>query len=291
MKKTEKNNHSQVTDFLCHCSERVDHRLKENFSRRKNSYQLIDAIRYSSIGGKKIRPALVYATSDIARLPPEWMDDVACSIELMHAYSLIHDDLPAMDDSRLRRGRPTLHRSFTEAIAILAGDAMQAIAFEMLVNSSTLDDSCKVSAVSLLARAAGTEGMAGGQAMDIALTARTPDIHTVETMHRMKTGSLIAACIHIPLACSGETPPAVHRALSDYASHIGLCFQIQDDILDLETDVINKNKPTYPSTIGWHNAREELLRLSDLCLKSLEPLNTRAQKLRWLTRYIVERST
>ncbi len=290
MKKAEKNKRSQVTNFLLSCSARVDQRLEENFQRRNNFYGLLDAIRYSSVGGgKKVRPALTYAAARIIGLPLEQADDIACSIELMHTYSLIHDDLPIMDDDNLRRGRPALHKAFNEALAILAGDAMQTIAFEILADSSELSAPCKVSAIRLLAKASGTEGMASGQAMDIALPDETPDLHTVETIHRMKTGSLISACIHMPLACSKTAPCATHRAFDEYASRIGLCFQIRDDILDLKTDMSCGKKATYPAAIGLEKSLAELHRLAQACMTSLEPLGEAAQQLRHLTWYIVER--
>ena len=290
MKKAETNKHAKVTNFLFSCSARVDQRLDENFRRLNNFYGLLDAIRYSSIGGgKKIRPALIYAVAQIIGLPLEQADDIACSIELVHTYSLTHDDLPTMDDDNLRRGRPALHKAFNEALAILAGDAMQAIAFEILANSSELSAPCKVSAIRLLAKASGTEGMAGGQAMDIALSDKVPDIRTVETIHRLKTGSLISACVHIPLACTKRTSRAIGLALDDYASHIGLCFQIRDDVLDLETDASSGKKATYPSAIGLKNTLAELHRLGEMCMASLEPLGEAAQQLRHLTWYIVER--
>ena len=293
MKKTEKNKHSQITDFLLSCSARIDQKLKENFRRRKNFHGLLDAIHYSSIGGgKKIRPALVYAVARAIGLASEQADDIACSIELIHAYSLIHDDLPMMDDDSLRRGRPALHKAFNEALAILAGDAMQTIAFEILADSDSLSASGKISAISLLAKASGTEGMASGQAMDISLSDKAADIHTVEIMHRLKTGSLISACIHIPLTCNKKTPPTIRQALADYASRIGLCFQIRDDILDLESDAVSdKKKLTYPSVTGLKNAKAELCRLGNLCIENLDPLDELAQQLRQLTWYIVERET
>ena len=251
---------------------------------------MLDAIRYAGIGGgKKIRPALIYAVAQIVGLPLEQADDIACSVELMHTYSLIHDDLPTMDDDDLRRGRPTLHKAFNEALAILAGDAMQTISFEILADSDELSAPRKVSAICLLARASGTEGMAGGQAMDIALPGEVPDIRTVKTMHRLKTGSLISACVHIPLSCNKKTPRAIHRALDDYANRIGLCFQIRDDILDLKADASCGKKATYPSAIGLENTLAELHRIGEACMTSLEPLGETAQQLRHLTRYIVER--
>ncbi len=290
MKSKKKNSAPEIENFLQSCSERVEKKLEENFRERQNHGGLIEAVRYSSLGGgKKIRPALVYATAQTVGLTREKVDDVACAIELMHAYSLIHDDLPAMDDDDVRRGRPTLHKAFGEALAILAGDAMQTMAFETLVSSATLDDRCKIKAAEILADVAGTEGMAGGQALDVTLTGAAPDIGAVETMHRLKTGRLMSACIRMTLLCSEEPLSETRRALENYADHVGLCFQIRDDILDLQTDADCENKATYPALLGIEESNKELRRVADLCTAGLAPLDERAQTLRLLTRYIVER--
>ncbi len=249
----------------------------------------MDAIRYASLGGgKKIRPALTYATAQTVGLPFERVDDVAAAIELVHAYSLIHDDLPAMDDDDIRRGHPTLHKVFSEALAILAGDAMQTMAFEMLLSSTTINDRCKVEIAGTLAGVAGTEGMAGGQAMDVTMTTAA-EIEAIETMHRLKTGTLMSACIRITLICSDNLPVETCRALENYAGHIGLCFQIRDDILDMKSDSSCEKKLTYPAILGLNGAEKELRRIGELCLTNLNPLNASAQTLRLLTRYMVER--
>ncbi len=290
MKSKRKNSSSETEGFLRSCSERVEKKLEENFRERRTHGGLIEAIRYSSLGGgKKIRPALVYATAQTLGLADEKVDDVACAIELIHAYSLIHDDLPAMDDDDVRRGQPTLHKAFGEALAILAADAMQTMAFEMLVSSATLDDRCKIEATRMLAEVAGTEGMAGGQALDVTLADAAPDIGTVETMHRLKTGRLMSACIRITLLCSEGHSNETRQALENYADNVGLCFQIRDDVLDLQTDVDCEKKATYPALLGVEESNKELRRVADLCLAGLAPLGERAQTLRLLTRYIVER--
>lgn len=290
MKNKKENNTSEIEDFLQSCSKRVEEKLEEDFRKRKNHGGLIEAIRYSSLGGgKKIRPALAYATAQAVGLAREKVDDVACAIELTHAYSLIHDDLPAMDDDDVRRGRPTLHKAFGEALAILAGDAMQTMAFEMLALSAALDESHKIQAAGMLAGVAGTEGMAGGQALDVTLAGAAPDIGTVETMHRLKTGRLMSACIRMTLLCSEGHPKEAQRALENYADHVGLCFQIRDDILDLQTDADCKNKATYPALLGVEESNRALHRVADLCLTALAPLGERARTLRLVTRYIVER--
>ena len=281
---------AETGKFLQSCSRRVEQHLEEHFRGRQNPGGLMDAIRYSSLGGgKKIRPALAYAAARALGLAFGKMDNAACAIELIHAYSLIHDDLPAMDDDDMRRGRPTLHKAFGEALAILAGDAMQTMAFEILATSPALDHRRRTEAVALLARAAGTEGMASGQIMDIMLAEQTPDVGTVEAMHRLKTGSLISACVRIALLCADDLSDATQHALEEYAEHIGLCFQIRDDVLDLKADSSDGNHATYPAVLGLEATEKELQRVAKACLTSLETLDSSADTLRLLTHYVAER--
>ena len=248
------------------------------------------AIRYSILGGgKKIRPALTYATASAIGLPFGQVDDIACAVELIHTHSLIHDDLPAMDNDDLRRGRPALHRAFNEALAILAGNSMQTLAFEVLASSETLDARDKAEAISLLARATGIEGMSGGQAIDVTLVGTTPGIAKIETMHRLKTGSLMSTCVELALICADDVPAETREALASYATQIGLCFQIRDDMLDLQSDESSKDKLTYPAVLGFEQTKQELQRIGQMCLEKLQPLNASAEILRLLTRYISER--
>ena len=224
------------------------------------------AQRYAVLGpGKRIRPALVYATAETLGVPLERVDAAACAVELIHAYSLVHDDLPAMDDDDLRRGRPTCHRAYDEATAILAGDSLQVLAFQVLaVHPGIPDDASRVRMIATLAAASGTAGMAGGQALDLAAEGRHLTLPEIEQVHALKTGALIRASVLMAAHASGGTPRIV-AALDDFAAHIGLAFQVQDDILDIEGDasLIGKpvgsdearEMPTYPAVAGLTAAK------------------------------------
>lgn len=291
-----KNETRDIRSFLQECSERTKKNLECYYRKQQGPRQLIEAIKYSSLGnGKMIRPGIIYATAQIYDLPTEKIDGIACATELMHAYSLIHDDLPAMDDDDFRRGQPSLHKRFGEALAILAGDAMHAMAFELLVSSTNLTQQEKIEVINILAHAAGTAGMSGGQAMDVTQH-RDVDIRTVEKIHRLKTGALIKACVLMVSSCNQSADAGKHEALRKFSDDIGLCFQIRDDLLDVEPDREKRKQPgektiklTYPSVLGYEKANRELLNLRDLCLGSLEALDHRAQTLRELTRYVAER--
>lgn len=245
--------------------------------------RLHEAMRYSVLGGgKRVRPALVYATAGALAIPESAVDGAACAAELIHVYSLVHDDLPAMDNDDLRRGRPTCHKAFDEATAILAGDALQVLAFQMLATGAGLpnDPRVRLQLVQLLAAASGTNGMAGGQALDLAALGRTLSIGEVETMHARKTGALIHACVMMAAACAPNLSEDVRCALDVYADAIGLAFQIQDDLLDIEGDprMIGKatgadqalHKPTYPSIAGVEASRRRMRELHARALDALD---------------------
>jgi geranylgeranyl pyrophosphate synthase len=234
------------------------------------------AQRYSALApGKRIRPALVYATADTLGVSPLRVDGAACAVELIHAYSLVHDDLPAMDNDDLRRGRPTCHRAFDEATAILAGDSLQVLAFSLLATHSGLaaEPATRVRLIELLAEASGTAGMAGGQALDLAAMGRRLSLPEVELVHRLKTGALIRGCVRMAAACAPNLTAAEHAALDRVGSLIGLAFQIQDDILDVEGDATllgkatggdrARDKPTYPAVAGIDAARRRIAELHD----------------------------
>ncbi|WP_116812227.1 polyprenyl synthetase family protein [Steroidobacter cummioxidans] len=248
--------------------------------------RLHEAIRYSVLsGGKRVRPALVYATGTAIGLPESMLDGAACAVELIHAYSLVHDDLPAMDDDDLRRGRPTCHKAYDEATAILVGDSLQCLAFELLAEGPGLptDSSVRLELVRLLAIASGTSGMAGGQALDLAAIGRKLSLAEVEEMHVRKTGALIHVCVMMAAACAPHLPDHIARALDEYARATGLAFQIQDDLLDVEGDVavIGKatgadrahDKPTYPSVAGIEPAHERVQELHTRALSALAKLD------------------
>ena len=268
----------------------------------KTPTRLHAAMRYATLGaGKRVRPLLVYLTGDALDVPRERLDAPACAVELIHAYSLVHDDLPAMDDDDLRRGRPTCHRQFDEATAILAGDALQVLAFQLLSADEAMvpDPAKRLRIIRLLADGSGTGGMAGGQAIDLAVEGRALEVSDLERMHRLKTGALIQASILMAAWSADHPGDDVLSALEVFGRQIGLAFQIRDDILDVEGDTgtlgktagadVARAKPTYPSVAGLEDAKRRAEQLCRESLDALEPLGARADLLRELARYIVLR--
>ncbi len=264
--------------------------------------RLREAMRYSTLGGgKRLRPALVYLTGESLGAPLTNLDAPAAAVELIHVYSLVHDDLPAMDDDNLRRGRPTCHRAYDEATAILVGDALQALAFSVLADE-TLGDiapATRLAMIKTLAFAAGTAGMAGGQAVDLSAVGQTLSVEAVENMHRRKTGALIKGSVLLGALGAGVDSGDEFHALQIFGDEIGLAFQIQDDILDVEGDVavLGKatgadaalSKPTYPSTVGLPAARDKARGLRDRAIGALAPLGSRNAPLVELARFVVSR--
>jgi farnesyl diphosphate synthase len=263
---------------------------------------LHQAMRYAVLGGgKRLRPTLIYAAGETLGLPPERLDGPAAAVEMIHAYSLVHDDLPAMDDDDLRRGRPTCHKAYGEAQAILAGDALQALAFRVLAgdDSMRVSEAQRVRMIQLLADACGSLGMAGGQAIDLAATGQRLSIQEVEQMHRLKTGALIHASVMLVAYAAEHLGDAGRGALDRYGQAIGLAFQIQDDILDEEadTETLGKTqgkdrdqaKPSYPAVAGLEAAKARSRELADQAISALVPLQERADPLRWVADYIVQR--
>lgn len=266
--------------------------------------RLHEALRYSALGGgKRVRPVLAYATASALGIPESSVDGVACAVELIHAYSLVHDDLPAMDDDDLRRGRPTCHKAFDEATAILVGDALQVLAFETLASGPGLpaDAAIRLELVRLLAAASGTAGMAGGQALDLAAVGRQLSLAEVEEMHERKTGALIRASVTMAATCASGMSAAVARALDEFARAVGLAFQIQDDLLDIEGDAAQLgkatgadralNKPTYPSCVGVEAARRRLHELHARALAALDVPGLRAAPLASVSDWLVLRKS
>lgn len=262
------------------------------------------AMRYAVLdGGKRIRPALVYAAGSAAGAQAAALDAPACAVEMIHAYSLVHDDLPAMDNDDLRRGKPTCHKAFGEATAILAGDALIALAFQLLAHDAlpSVTDSMRVKIIETLAQASGSHGMAGGQALDLAAAGKTLSLAELELMHVQKTGALIRASVLLGAYCGRGVDQALLSKLDHYAKRIGLAFQIQDDILDEtgDTQTLGKtqgadrarNKPTYPALLGLNQARQIANDLRDAALDSLAGLDGRADALRQLAQYIVARTS
>jgi farnesyl diphosphate synthase len=258
-------------------------------------------MRYATLGkGKRMRPLLVYATGAALGVAQERLDGPACALELIHAYSLVHDDLPAMDDDDLRRGQPTCHKAFDEATAILAGDALQTLAFQVLATDANMETTAEIRVHMLeqLAQAVGSRGMAGGQALDLDAEGREITGAELENIHIYKTGALIRTAVRFATLLS-EVEGPVARNLDRYAKCIGLAFQVQDDILDVagQTAVLGKtqgkdqhqNKATYPALLGLEAAQEKAQLLCQEALTAIETLNATAVHLRQLARYIVNR--
>jgi len=289
-------------DFLGYCRERVDRALEQALlTPTGGTAQLYDAMRYAVLnGGKRIRPALVYAAATAVGDISEDSDRIACAIEMMHAYSLVHDDLPAMDNDDLRRGKPTCHVAYDEATAILAGDGLHSLAFAQLARTRAIPPSTVQHMVQTLADAAGPDGMVGGQADDLEAVARSIDATRLEAMHRKKTGALITASIILGALGSGAATPVQLEALTRYGRAIGLAFQVQDDILDVEssTETLGKrqgadlarNKPTYTSLLGLDMARQKLCDLHQSSLSALTDFGSRADHLRAIANFIVQRN-
>lgn len=267
-----------------------------------NPERLHAAMRYSVLGGgKRIRPLLVYASGEAMGVALERLDGPAAAVELIHVYSLIHDDLPAMDDDDLRRGKPTCHKAFDEAMAILAGDAIQALAFHILAHdpAMTPEPAARLRMIDTLALAAGSRGMAGGQAIDLAAVGRQLSVAELENMHIHKTGALIRASALMGALSGTPTDAEALDRLDRFAKLVGLAFQIRDDILDVEgdTQTLGKtqgadqalNKPTYPSIIGLEASKEQAQSLYAEAIDSLAGFDARADLLRWIAGYIVTR--
>ncbi len=265
------------------------------------SNRLQQAMRYGVLGGgKRIRPALCLAAAASVGEPTENALVPACALELIHAYSLIHDDLPAMDNDELRRGRPTAHIAFDEATAILAGDALQAMAFDWLAAAPGLNDTVRLSMVRELARASGHRGMVGGQAIDLASVGKALSVTELETMHRHKTGALIEASVRMGAMTAAQITEQQLADLGQYARALGLAFQVQDDLLDVEgdTSVIGKpqgsdvarGKPTFPALLGIQGARDHLAQQKKLAHDSLAGFGSEADPLRAIADYVVART-
>lgn len=265
--------------------------------------ELHRAMRYALLGGgKRLRPVLVYATGTALGAPLCDLDAATAAVEIIHAYSLVHDDLPAMDDDAVRRGRPTCHVVFGEAMAILAGDALQALAFDVLANAKDLlmHPQRIVAMIQILAAACGAHGMAGGQAFDLAAVGQALDASELERMHVYKTGALIRASIGVGARAAGCDDTQLLGALDRYGHFIGLAFQIRDDILDVEGDAATvgktigkdaaSNKPTYPTILGMQAARAELDRVTAAAIDALAPYADRFATLRDIAIYIARRS-
>ena len=292
-----------LPQYLADCQRQVNERL-EYWLNQQNGLapRLVEAMTYATFnGGKRVRPVLAYAAAAAVGGDPKQADDVAAALEMVHSYSLVHDDLPSMDDDDLRRGKPTCHIAFDEATAILAGDALQCLAFEVLTCSPiSLNAETRLRLIRLLATNSGTQGMAGGQALDLAAEGQSLTLDELETIHHHKTGCLIRASVAMgALTCPTVTETQL-QALDRYALAIGLAFQVQDDILDVigDTEQLGKQqgadqaleKVTYPSLLGLEQAQTKARDLCATAVSSLQSFASDADPLRELAHYIVSRS-
>ena len=257
--------------------------------------RLHQAMRYACDGGKRLRALLVYAAGESLGVPADKLDAPACAVELIHAYSLVHDDLPAMDDDDLRRGRPTVHKAYDEATGILVGDGLQTLAFTVLADEPTLAAAQRLRMVSLLAHASGSLGMVGGQAVDIDSEGKRISLEQLQSLHARKTGALILCSLQLG-AAAADASPSVLEALETYGRHIGLAFQIQDDVLDETADTatlgktagkdLAQHKSTYPSLLGLDGARSRAEALFEEARQVVRALPGGAAPLVWLADFI-----
>lgn len=296
---------NELTAALLALSTRADDVLARALpDEQQPPIELHRAMRYAVLGGgKRLRPLLVHSAGHAFSAPPERLDAAASAVEIIHAYSLVHDDLPAMDDDALRRGRPTCHIVFGEAMAILAGDALQALAFEILADDASIqaDAATRLEMLRTLATACGSHGMAGGQAFDLAAVGTRLDAAELERMHVHKTGALIRASVRLGALAAGCNDTALLDALDVYGHCVGLAFQIRDDLLDIEADTeqLGKtagkdaaaNKPTYPAILGVDASRAELAALTERALGAISPLGARGEWLGDLARFVAGRNS
>lgn len=263
---------------------------------------LHQAMRYATLdGGKRVRPVLCYAAGEALNIPLTQLDAPAAAVEMIHVYSLIHDDLPAMDDDDLRRGKPTVHKAFDEAMAILAGDALQSQAFLLLASDDTMvsDANARLNVIRALSEAAGSIGMCGGQAIDLSSVGKPLTLEQLEDMHLHKTGALIRSAVRMAAYSRPDLDDNSAQQLDHYARCIGLAFQVRDDILDIESDTetlgkpqgsdVAQDKPTYPALMGIDAAKTEAQRLYSEAIDALHGLPGDTRMLRWVADYIVQR--
>ena len=293
-----------LKEYLSFSQARVEKALEDRLPSDKLLPQkLHQAMRYSVLnGGKRMRPMLTYSAGLALGVPVEALDGPACAVEFIHVYSLIHDDLPAMDDDDLRRGKATCHVAFDEATAILAGDALQALAFEVLAHDPTITATAegRLKMIVALTKASGSQGMVGGQAIDLQSVGTRLNLPELENMHIHKTGALIRASVNLASLAKADVEEEVATKLDQYAKCIGLSFQVKDDILDEESDTAtlgktqgkdkDNNKPTYPALLGLAGAKQKAQELHEKAIESLSGFGEEADLLRDLSLYIIQRS-
>jgi farnesyl diphosphate synthase len=293
-----------LKEYLSFCQNRVEKALEDRLpSGQLLPQKLHQAMRYSVLdGGKRMRPMLTYCTGKALGISQEALDGPACAVEFIHVYSLIHDDLPAMDDDDLRRGKATCHVAFDEATAILAGDALQALAFAILAHDPSITATAegRLKMIIALAKASGSQGMVGGQAIDLQSVGTRLNLPELENMHIHKTGALIRASVNMATLAKADMDSAVATKLDHYAKCIGLSFQVKDDILDEESDTAtlgktqgkdkDNDKPTYPALLGLSGAKKKAQELHEKALDSLSIFGQEADLLRDLSLYIIQRN-
>ena len=278
---------------------RIEHVLKKNLPPAdSNPQKLHSAMRYSALeGGKRVRALLCYAAAELCGTEADLADAGACAVELIHAYSLVHDDMPCMDDDDLRRGKPSCHKQYDDATALLVGDALQSLAFDVLSQTNLCaESSYQISMLRILAKASGSTGMAGGQAIDLASVGKALNQTELENMHHLKTGALIQAAAMLG-GIQGDAQKS--EAIRTYAKNIGLAFQVVDDILDVEADTTtlgktagkdaDSNKPTYVSILGLAEAKRHAQQLYDNAINSIAPFGAQSLRLRELAAFITQR--
>ncbi|MDD5274658.1 MAG: (2E,6E)-farnesyl diphosphate synthase [Methylovulum sp.] len=292
-----------LKEYLSFCQNHVERALEQRLPGEQILPQkLHSAMRYCVLdGGKRMRPMLTYCTGKTLGIAPEALDGPACAVEMIHVYSLIHDDLPAMDDDDLRRGKPTCHVAFDEATAILTGDALQALAFEILAHDPSIivNAENRLKMIAALAKASGSQGMVGGQAIDLESVGTKLNLPELENMHIHKTGALIRASVTMATLAKADVDPALAIKLDHYAKCIGLSFQVKDDILDEESDTAtlgktqgkdkDNDKPTYPALLGLAGAKQKAQELHEMALENLSVFGKEADLLRDLSLYIIQR--
>lgn len=294
---------SELAQYQLH-QERINNFLAQHLDALVvNDEKLLEAIRYGLlIGGKRMRPYLAYITGESLGAEVSDIDAIAGSLECIHAYSLLHDDLPAMDDDDLRRGQPTCHKAFDEATAILAGDALQTLAFDILANHqfSSNISAKQIVLIQQLVTASGYQGMCGGQALDLSATNKNIDLQQLEKLHSLKTGALLKACVLMAAECSIQVSIEEKEVLQEYAQLIGLAYQVQDDIIDITSTEeelgkpkgsdVAANKSTYPALLGLPAAQQKAENLLQQALQALASLPYNTQSLADFATFIVKRS-
>ncbi len=284
--------------------QRINQFLKQQLEQLVvNDDKLHKAMSYGLlIGGKRIRPYLVYITGEALGVSLDDLDGIAGALECIHAYSLLHDDLPAMDDDDLRRGKPTCHKAFDEATAILAGDALQTLAFDIIANHN-FSDAVKPKQIKLiqqLVTASGYQGMCGGQALDLAATDKKINLEQLEVLHSLKTGALLKASVLMAAECATNITEQEKKSFQEYAQHIGLAYQVQDDIIDITSSEeqlgkpsgsdLAANKSTYPALLGLQGAQQKAENLFQQALQALARLPYNTQSLAEFATFIIKRS-